>query len=79
MAPTHIELPSVTAPRFMSSELIGHALPPKERVMLMSVEQAAWILSVKIQTPNGMATHGTGKIPLHPTPSPGRRSGLPRR
>jgi len=42
MAPTHIELPCSTWPRFMSSALIGHAWPPKDRVMLSDVVQGNW-------------------------------------
>jgi len=38
-APTQNELPSSTGPRFMSSGLIGHAWPPKDRVTLTWVEQ----------------------------------------
>jgi len=42
MAPTHIELPCSTGPKFMSCVLIGHAWPPNDKVTLTDVVQGNW-------------------------------------
>lgn len=39
IAPRHCELPCVTGPRFISAMLIGHTLPPKDRVTSTLVVQ----------------------------------------
>lgn len=40
IAPTHVELPDDSRPRFISLGLMGHAFPPNASVMLTDDEHA---------------------------------------